>query len=101
MGKKMPLLKPREIIANIEALGFLYKTTRGSHAQYEREAEGTRERKVVTVDVGKSQFSQDLMKRMIRQSGFSQDEFCSGVAAGKAKEPVPTPKPIHQGSKNA
>jgi len=100
MGKKMPLLKPREVIANIEALDFKHKRTDGSHAQYERPADATHLRAVVTVDVAMSQFSKRLMKSMIRQSGFSQDEFCTGVAKGKTG-PVLAPKQVPEGSKNA
>jgi len=96
MGSKMPLLKPREVKANIEALGFVYKRTVGSHAQYERPADSAHKRAVVTVDVAMTQFSKRLMKSMIRQSTFSQDEFCTGVARGKA-----TSKAILEGSKNA
>jgi hypothetical protein len=36
------------------------------------------ERKVVQIDVGKKQFDKFLMKSMIRQSGFTAQEFCSG-----------------------
>ena len=34
----------------------------------------------MTVDMGKRNgFSLELMKSMIRQSGFSRDEFCRGI----------------------
>jgi predicted RNA binding protein YcfA (HicA-like mRNA interferase family) len=85
MGWKLPLLKPREVEANLRALGFTLKRQEGSHRQYERAADGVRPRSVVTVDVGKKQFSKDLMKSMIRQSNFTAEEFCSGVA----KHPTP------------
>ena len=61
-------------------LGFKFKRQDGSHAQYERPSDGTRKRCVVTVDMGKRNgFSLELMKSMIRQSGFSRDEFCRGI----------------------
>lgn len=85
MGKKLPLLKPREVEANLRSLGFTFKRQDGSHRQYERTADGSRPRSVVTVDVGKRQFSKDLMKSMIRQSNFTADEFCTGIAAQPAK----------------
>jgi predicted RNA binding protein YcfA (HicA-like mRNA interferase family) len=78
MGKKLPLLKPKEVEANLASLGFVFKKQVGSHKQYERPADGVRTRRVVTVDVGKGQFGLDLMKMMIRQSGFTPNEFCSG-----------------------
>src|ERR1700689_1488638 len=102
MGK-LPLLTPREVESNLKALGFVLKNQVGSHRQYERVADKTRQRAVVTVDVGKSQFSKNLMKNMIRQSRFSQLEFCSGAIESGAPEsqpiiqPVPTPKPAKEG----
>jgi predicted RNA binding protein YcfA (HicA-like mRNA interferase family) len=79
MGKKLPLLKPREVQANLRALGFVHRRTVGSHEQWVREADGRRQRAVVTVDVGKRQFTANLMKSMIRQSLCSRDEFCTGI----------------------
>lgn len=97
MGKKLPLLKPREVKANLRALGFIYKRTDGSHETWERAASGKRIRAVVTVDVGKAQFDKYLMKMMIRQSKFGQEEFCTGVMNKAADEP----KPDAEGGKNA
>lgn len=83
MGKKLPLLKSKEVEANLLSLGFNFKKQVGSHKQYERPADGARQRKIVTVDVSKGQFGPELMKSMIRQSGFSIDEFCSGKISSK------------------
>jgi len=81
MGYKLPLLKPGEVCHNLENLGFRFKRQDGSHAQYERPAYGVMIRRVVTVDMAKRNgFSRDLMKSMIRQSGFSAEEFCTGMA---------------------
>jgi predicted RNA binding protein YcfA (HicA-like mRNA interferase family) len=80
MGRKLPKLKPREVKANIKALGFVWKRTDGSHETWERLPDKIiTTRKTVQVDVGKAQFDDFLMKMMIRQSGFSRDEFCTGV----------------------
>lgn len=79
MGKKLPLLKPKEVEANLISLGFKFKHQVGSHKQYERLADGKRPRAVVTVDVSKGQFGLPLMKFMIRQSGVSKEEFCTGI----------------------
>ena len=97
MGKKLPLLKPREVEANLRSLGFKHARTVGSHKIYVRAADGARRRAVVPVDVGHTQFSARLMKNMIRESLFSQEEFCSGVM----NEPHPAPKPVEEGGKNA
>jgi predicted RNA binding protein YcfA (HicA-like mRNA interferase family) len=84
MGKRLPKLKPREVKANLKALGFEWKRTDGSHETWERPAEGTRKRAVVTVDAAKPQFDDWLMKSMIRQSGFTREEFCTGVMNKKS-----------------
>jgi predicted RNA binding protein YcfA (HicA-like mRNA interferase family) len=97
MGGKLPLLKPREVEANLRLLGFVHDRTVGSHKQYVRAADGVRLRAIVTVDVAQNQFSKRLMKSMIRQSRCTQKEFCSGVMDA----PTPAPKPVAEGDKNA
>lgn len=96
MGKKLPLLKPREVQANLRSLGFVHKRTDGSHETWERAADKVRRRAVVTVDVGKKQFDKFLMKNMIRQSLLSQEEFCSGVLDHPGSDPISEfiPNPI-------
>jgi predicted RNA binding protein YcfA (HicA-like mRNA interferase family) len=104
MGK-LPLLTPREVEANLKALGFVFKNQVGSHKQYEKVATRSRKRAVVTVDMGHSQFSKEGMKRMIRQSLYTQEEFCSGTADNGAPTPAlvnpaqATPKPAGGGKK--
>lgn len=97
MGK-LPLLTPREVIANIESLGFVFKHQVGSHAQYEKPASATHVRAVITVDMGYPRFSKEGMHRMIRQArvaGFSKDEFCSGVTNKSVSAAIPIiPIPI-------
>jgi predicted RNA binding protein YcfA (HicA-like mRNA interferase family) len=78
MGK-LPFLKPREVEANLKALGFVHVRTKGSHKIYVRAADGVRKKAIVPVDMGHAQFSANLMKNMIRESLFSQEEFCTGV----------------------
>jgi len=102
MGK-LPLLTPREVKANLESLGFVFKNQVGSHAQYEKAATATHKRAVVTVDTGYSCFSKDGMQRMIRQAkvaGCSKEEFCSGAAKKVIPTPAPvTPKPANGGKR--
>lgn len=101
MGK-LPLLTPREVEANLRSLGFVFKNQVGSHKQYEKAATATRKRAVVTVDIGHSQFTKETMKRMIRQSLYSQEEFCSGTACNAVEsQQLPTPKQVAPATPNA
>lgn len=91
MGK-LPLLTPRQVEANLKALGFVFKNQVGSHKQYESPPRPGQRRAVVTVDVGYPTFSKDGMQRMIRQArmaGFSREEFCTGVASDAEGIPLP------------
>jgi predicted RNA binding protein YcfA (HicA-like mRNA interferase family) len=94
MGWKLPLLTPREVRQNLKGLDFHHKRTDGSHEQWERPADDILpERKMVTVDSAEYQFRHKLMKHMIRQSGFTAEEFCSGQYSKKrlavlVKKPV-------------
>jgi predicted RNA binding protein YcfA (HicA-like mRNA interferase family) len=97
MGWKLPLLTPREVRANLRALGFVHKRTCGSHEQWVRQATVTHAWARVTVDVGPTQYSKRLMKMMIRESLLSAEEFCSGVMKPK----VATSRPAVEGDKNA
>jgi predicted RNA binding protein YcfA (HicA-like mRNA interferase family) len=97
MGIRLPRLKLREVEANLKSLGFVLARTVGSHSQYVRAADGVRPRALVTVDVGKDQFDAYLMKMMIRESGLTRKEFCTGVLNASTSQP----KPITVGGKNA
>jgi predicted RNA binding protein YcfA (HicA-like mRNA interferase family) len=107
MGK-LPLLTPRQVVANLVSLGFVFKNQVGSHAQYEKAATATHIKAVVTVDMGYPQFSKDGMQRMIRQArvaGCSKDDFCFGAAKKAVPAPLPiapapiTPKPAKGGKR--
>src|SRR6266567_7261277 len=73
--RKYPLLKPREVISQLKALGFTFKNQIGSHAHYEKPASAGRERAIVTVDMSVDRFWEDIMKCMIRQSKHTREEF--------------------------
>jgi len=76
MGKrKYPPLTPSEVKSIVGALGFKFRRKDGSHAQYERLATGKYPRSIVTIDEHYSEFDDDLIKNMIRQSNHSRDEF--------------------------
>jgi len=75
MGRRHPPLSPAELISVLHALGFSFKRQTGSHAHYERPADATRPRSLVTVDMSLSEFWERVMRSMVRQSNFSRDEF--------------------------
>lgn len=75
MGARYPSLTPSEVESILQALGFHFKRQDGSHAQWERLAEGLRQRAIVTVDRAEKEFLDYLMKSMIRQSGFTREQF--------------------------
>lgn len=76
MGKrKYPPLTPSEVVEIVKALSFTFKKQTGSHAHWERLADATKKRAVVTIDMAVSDFWEDIIKKMINQSGFSREEF--------------------------
>ncbi len=86
MGRRRyPPLTPSDVVAILRALGFQFKRQDGSHAQYERAAEGTKPRAIVTVDMSVREFWEEIIKSMVRQSGFSREEFY-GATKSSAKK---------------
>ena len=70
MGKrKYPPLKHREVVDIVLALGFILDRQESTHAQYERAADATHLRAIVTVD-NYDDFEEKTIKRMIGQSRF-------------------------------
>lgn len=60
----------------LQNLGFVLARKVGSHAQYKRDASGKRIAAVVTLDEGYREINDPkLIQSMIRQSGFSREEF--------------------------
>ena len=72
-SRKYPPLTPTEVIRVLDALGFVHKRTRGSHAQYEGFING--QRRVVTVDEARKEVDYNLLPEIIAQSGVGRDEF--------------------------
>lgn len=76
MGRrKYPPLTPNEVVSILQSLGFNLKRKTGSHFHYERPADSEKPRALVTVDMSVSEFWEELIKNMIRQSRFSREEF--------------------------
>jgi predicted RNA binding protein YcfA (HicA-like mRNA interferase family) len=79
--RKYPPLTPGEVIAIVQALGFVFDRKCGSHAQYELSGTTERQRRVVTVDTKVHNFDEYLIKSMIRQSGRTREEFYGATKA--------------------
>jgi predicted RNA binding protein YcfA (HicA-like mRNA interferase family) len=79
MGRKRyPPLTPSETRSILSTLGFKEKNKEGSHSQWEHPADETHVRAVVTVDEAEREFSEFLIKSVIRQSGRTREEFYGG-----------------------
>jgi predicted RNA binding protein YcfA (HicA-like mRNA interferase family) len=76
MGKRRyPPLSPTEVINIVQALGFSLKRQTGSHQHYEGIAQDGTTRAIVTIDCSVDEFWEELMKSMIRQSGWTRERF--------------------------
>ncbi len=70
MGK-IPVLKPREVISKLEALGFVKVRQRGSHKQYRHpDGRGT----TVSYHPGRD-ISPILLRKIAKDIGISIKEF--------------------------
>lgn len=75
MGSKPPVLKPREVVARLERLGFAEARQRGSHKQF-RHPDG----RSTTVPVhGGRDIAPTLLRQIARDVGLTVDEL---LAAG-------------------
>jgi predicted RNA binding protein YcfA (HicA-like mRNA interferase family) len=73
------------VVAIVTSLGFKLNRQKGSHAHYERAADQTLPRSIVTVDMAISSFGEDLMKSMIRQSNHTREAFYGATEKTKKK----------------
>jgi predicted RNA binding protein YcfA (HicA-like mRNA interferase family) len=70
---KLPVLKPRQVIAALERAGFYIHHQRGSHA---RLLHPTRSDLHVTVPMHSKDVPPALLKhRILKQAGLTEDEF--------------------------
>ena len=69
MPKKYPPLTPQEVRSILSELGFIHDRTKGSYEQWKNNG------CTVTVKNNIKEFGKFLIKSMIRQSGFSREEF--------------------------
>ena len=73
MPKRYPPLSPAEAIKVLEARGFVFVRTAGSHRRYQGHVRG--QARSVTVDTHYQQLDVKLLKRVIAQSGLTREEF--------------------------
>jgi len=73
MRPKLPVLKPRQVIAALERAGFYVHHQRGSHV---RLLHRTRPELHVTVPMHSKDVPPSLLKhRILKQAGLSEEEF--------------------------
>jgi predicted RNA binding protein YcfA (HicA-like mRNA interferase family) len=70
---KVPVLKPREVIAILVSLGFVCVRQRGSHKQF-RHADG---RGTTVPDHGGRDISPALLRKIAADIGMTIEEFLS------------------------
>lgn len=68
---KVPVLKPREVVALLNALGFSCVRQRGSHMQF-RHTDG---RATTVPDHGGRDISPSLLRKIARDIGMSAEEL--------------------------
>jgi predicted RNA binding protein YcfA (HicA-like mRNA interferase family) len=68
---RLPVLKPREVIAILATLGFTCVRQRGSHMQF-RHADG---RATTVPDHGGRDISPSLLRKIARDIGITAEEF--------------------------
>lgn len=86
--RKYPPLRPSDVIAILESLGFSKRNQVGSHAQYLRPRSPQHPAAIVTVDLHYDTFDDNIMKSMIAQSTFSRDRFYGATKATAKKANV-------------
>ena len=68
---KLPVLKPRQVVAILNALGFTLVRQRGSHMQF-RHADG---RATTVPDHGGRDISPSLLRKIARDIGMTVEEL--------------------------
>jgi predicted RNA binding protein YcfA (HicA-like mRNA interferase family) len=71
---KLPVLKPREVVAILTGLGFACVRQRGSHMQF-RHSDG---RATTVPDHGGRDISPTLLRKIARDIGLTAEELIHG-----------------------
>ncbi|WP_194954068.1 type II toxin-antitoxin system HicA family toxin [Sphingopyxis solisilvae] len=69
---KLPVLSGRDVVAALERLGFIQMRQRGSHVILQRDRVG------VVVPLHR-ELKTGTLAGIIRQAGFSQDDFLAAI----------------------
>jgi predicted RNA binding protein YcfA (HicA-like mRNA interferase family) len=72
MSPRLPTLKPREVVAHLQALGFKEVRQRGSHKQF-RHPDG----RMTTVPIHPGDLSPILLRQILRDIEVSAEDFLS------------------------
>ena len=75
---KLPVLKPREVIAALEKAGFRQVRQKGSHAQFKRG------NLLVTVPIHPGDLNPQVLRSILRQSQMTLEEFMKLLEKHKA-----------------
>jgi len=73
MGSRYPVLKSSEIIRGLKKFGFMFKSQRGSHAKYVKNAKGL-PTKTVIIPMH-DEVAKGTLQSILAQAGLSLDEF--------------------------
>jgi predicted RNA binding protein YcfA (HicA-like mRNA interferase family) len=74
---KLPVLKPRQVIAALERAGFKQVRQKGSHIQFKRG------NLLVTVPNHPGDLNPQVLKSILRQAQMSDDEFQEWLKGNK------------------
>lgn len=66
---RLPALKPKQVIRILELAGFSFMRQKGSHRMYVKGSVG------ITVPFHNSDLKKGTLRHIIKQSGFSLEEF--------------------------
>lgn len=74
MGKKKyPPLSPKEVVGILLSRGFEYYRSKGDHQSFTRIVRGGK--KVTQVDMGCSAYGSKLIKKVLRQTTLTREQF--------------------------
>ena len=71
MGDKYPTLTPREIIRKLEAIGFTYRSQKGSHLKYVKKGNPAR----VVIIPNHDTVAKGTLRSILEQANLDLDEF--------------------------
>ncbi|MSR85314.1 addiction module toxin, HicA family [Candidatus Uhrbacteria bacterium] len=72
MGRRLPILKAKELIRVLRALGFIFMRQKGSHAFYQHPVTG--KSTVVSIHPGED-IDRSLLKAILQETNVDPEEF--------------------------